>query len=90
MKEPQKDTKPVVKSKTLPVLIQNIFNGLGRGDIIHHKPTSENQIGQSGVHTFIDDIQDVCEAHWSEGPQAVNRALFCLLAKQEKLPQGQP
>jgi hypothetical protein len=32
---------------------------MGKGNVIHHDPTVDNTIGQSGIHTLVDDIMDV-------------------------------
>jgi hypothetical protein len=45
--------------KTCSGLRIQVYRALGSGDVVHHEPTEENQIGQSGVHTFVDDIMDV-------------------------------
>jgi hypothetical protein len=47
--------------KTHKGLIEKVSKVLGNGNVIHHEPTEENQIGQSGVHTFVSDIMDVIE-----------------------------
>ena len=47
--------------KTNKEMMKEILRTLGNGGIISHDPTEENPLGQSGVHTFVDDIQDVIE-----------------------------
>ena len=54
-----------MKTKTLPAIIKNITHELGNGNVTHHEPTEENKVGQSGLHTFIDDIMDVVELNVS-------------------------
>jgi hypothetical protein len=47
--------------KTSNHLIEQVSKALGNGTVIHHIPTKDNLIGQSGVHTFVSDIMDVIE-----------------------------
>ena len=42
--------------KTHKMYLKKVSAALGDGAILHHKPTTENPLGQSGLHTFIDDI----------------------------------
>jgi hypothetical protein len=68
-----------IGTKTYKPLMVNatkaLVHALGGGGVIIHKPTPENQIGQSGVHTFINDLQDIIDANF-DSPQKLNRALF--------------
>lgn len=41
-----------------PMLVE-VYKVLGRGNVVHHKPTEENALGQSGIHTFVSDILDI-------------------------------
>lgn len=73
---------------TLPALIKKVSKVLGDGTIIHHTPTERNKIGQSGVHTFVCDIQDIIdeivpEAKNGNRPQEINRALMKMLLTQQ-------
>lgn len=43
-------------NKTLPILRQKVFHTLGSGAVLNHPPSDDNPLGQSGVHTFIDDV----------------------------------
>jgi len=48
-------------TKTYQPLIAKAAAALGKGLVIHHPPTETNLLGQSGVHTLVEDIQDVVE-----------------------------
>lgn len=59
--------------KTHPGIVEKVLKTLGNGGVIHHDPTPENRLGQSGLHTFIDDIQDVVD-EWMTGPDSAHPA----------------
>jgi len=48
-----------MSTKTYSTLIQKVYTTLGNGNVICHTPNENNKMGQSGVHTFIDDIIDI-------------------------------
>lgn len=46
-----------MKTKTHPGIVKRVYRELGlTGVVTHHEPTENNRVGQSGVHTFVDDI----------------------------------
>ncbi len=47
--------------KTYPGVLRKIAEAMGNGNVIHHPATEENRIGQSGIHTFVDDIMNIIE-----------------------------
>lgn len=50
-----------MKVKTHPVILNKVSDAIGRGTVTKHEMTETNQIGQSGTHTFTDDIMNVIE-----------------------------
>jgi len=56
-----------MKPKTYSGILKKVYRALGSGSVIHHPPTEANKIGQSGLHTFVDDIMDVVAAAGLEG-----------------------
>lgn len=42
--------------KTYEGLVRAVAKALGNGAVVNHAVTPQNALGQSGVHTFIDDI----------------------------------
>lgn len=48
-----------MNTKTHPMLVKKVFDKMGGGGVIHHDPTITNQLGQSGIHTLVDDIMDI-------------------------------
>ena len=51
-----------VKIKTSPQMLSRINHALGRGNVVKHPPTENNPLGQSGNHTFTDDVMNVLRA----------------------------
>ena len=47
--------------KTYGGILKKVCHVLGNGTIINHPPTERNPLGQSGLHTFIDDIMDIVD-----------------------------
>ncbi len=45
-----------IQTKTLKGMVQQVYRLLGNGCVTHHDPTENNKMGQSGVHTFVDDL----------------------------------
>ena len=56
-----------MKPKTHPGILKKVLQALGNGIVTHHEPTETNRLGQSGLHTFVDDIMDVIAAAGLEG-----------------------
>ncbi|NTV79592.1 MAG: hypothetical protein HGA25_10790 [Clostridiales bacterium] len=50
-----------VATKTFPPLVRAIYDRMGSGHIVFHEKTENNSLGQSGMHTFIEDILDIVE-----------------------------
>jgi hypothetical protein len=48
-----------MKTHTAPFVIEKVTKALGSEGVVNHTPSEDNKIGQSGVHTFIDDIMNV-------------------------------
>lgn len=48
--------------KTHPMLIKKVYNAIGRNHVVHHDPTATNPLGQSGLHTMVNDILDIVDA----------------------------
>lgn len=42
--------------KTDKNVVIRVAQALGNGGVIHHIATEQNMLGQSGVHTFCDDV----------------------------------
>lgn len=55
------------KMKTHPGILKKVYAALGRGTVLRHEPTETNRLGQSGLHTFVDDILDVLNEAGLEG-----------------------
>lgn len=78
-----------MQPKTHPGILKKVLQALGSGSVIHHEPTETNHVGQSGLHTFVDDIMDVVAAAGLEGvwdseiQRAVWRDLHKLLLGDE-------
>jgi hypothetical protein len=72
-----------MKTNTAPFLIEKVTKTLGNGGVINHTPTEENKIGQSGVHTFVDDIMNVVVINSVHGFAATNEyaAVYRALSK---------
>ncbi len=49
-----------LKPRTYIGYVRKAFDALGSGEIRHHMPTDYNSVGQSGAHTFVDDIVMLC------------------------------
>jgi hypothetical protein len=51
-----------MKTKTHKALVQQVgkLQWLD-GNVTNHQPTGSNVLGQSGLHTFVDDIMDIVE-----------------------------
>lgn len=47
---------------TYPPMVTALYDKIGRGCVSHHEPTEDNKIGQSGLHTLINDILDIVYA----------------------------
>jgi len=45
-----------MKTKTFPEIVRRVYGTLGRSSMVRHEPTDTNRQGQSGAHTFVDDI----------------------------------
>lgn len=78
-----------MNTTTLPELIDNAVKALGNGRVVNHTPNEHNSIGQSGVHTFIEDIQDIIEKIVPEAtkgtkPVELNKALNKLMFNRQK------
>jgi hypothetical protein len=43
-------------TKTYPPMVAAVYKALGSNQVVRHEVTATNQIGQSGVHTFCDDV----------------------------------
>ena len=54
-----------MKTKTYPHVVRKVTRTIGHG-ITHHKPTPENTLGQSGLHTLIDDVISLCLNAYTE------------------------
>lgn len=48
-----------MKTRTLPEIVRKVYGALGRSGVMKHDPTAVNKVGQSGVHTFVDDVVDI-------------------------------
>ena len=48
-----------MKTKTLPQIVRQVYGALGRSATVNHDPTDANQEGESGAHTFVDDVVDI-------------------------------
>lgn len=48
-----------MQTKTHSELVRRAAKSLGNGFLVNHGPTPHNELGQSGVQTFVDDILDV-------------------------------
>jgi hypothetical protein len=68
---PKRITHPAILFKANNALVKE----LGDGAVTRHQPTPENPLGQSGLHTYIDDLQNVIEKN-KDNPQMLNKALF--------------
>jgi hypothetical protein len=55
-----------MKTKTCPEIVRRVCGALGRSTVIHHEPTDTNKLGQSGVHTFADDVIGIVLASSNE------------------------
>ena len=66
----------------MAVEINNLFMG---SNILHHTPTEENQLGQSGIHTVLEDLHDVIDAHKDQPSSVLHRALHSFLTKGIKV-----
>ena len=53
-----------MKTKTNPNMVKKIAKDWY--GITHHAPTESNPLGQSGLHTLIDDIMDIAEGKAGE------------------------
>jgi len=45
-------------TSTYPAMVMKVGKCIGNG-ITHHSPTKGNTLGQSGLHTFCDDLMDI-------------------------------
>jgi hypothetical protein len=55
-----------MKTKTSPEVVRRVYGALGRSTIVHHDPTDTNKLGQSGAHTFADDVITIVKSADSE------------------------
>ena len=69
--------------KTHKAIIKNIMRVVGTS-VIHHEKTPENPLGQSGLHTIIDDIQDIFDKHKNDHPSVINKELHKFFLCNEK------
>ena len=46
-------------TSTFPPMVRKIYDIMGQGNVVHHEPTANNPLGQSQLHSLIDDILDI-------------------------------
>ena len=66
-------------TKTLPRLVQDAHKAVGNGNIIHHDSMNNNQLGQSGLHTLVDDIVTIVLSSKDEADAVKRLERFFLL-----------
>ena len=51
--------------------------------VTHHEPTESNLLGQSGIHTFVNDVMDIVLTSNSEREACVKLSKFFLEGEVE-------
>lgn len=65
-------------TKSYQPWVKTIFTRVANHGILHHDPTSYNEIGQSGIHTITNDVIDIVLNSKSEAEAYKNiQKFFC-------------
>lgn len=62
--------------RTADHIIRNIARAAGNGQVINHAATEENPLGQSGIHTLVDDIIECLDANPNDRHRALSKMLL--------------
>lgn len=65
-------------TKTFPGMVRKLWSELGGGAVTHHSSTVQNPLGQSGVHTFVDDVITIVLASENEAEAFRNLHKFLI------------